>query len=264
MLLELPALTPAQYSLVSNLFSLAVAAMLASVIFFIAARSKVAPTYRLVPLISAIVVAVAGYHYFRLFHAWEQAYALNQSLGTYQPTGDLYDDAYRSVDWLLTVPLLLVQFVLVLDLPRTESRAVAAKLATAGALMIILGYPGAASRNAEFFGWKGLWGVAGTLPFIYVLFVLFARLDDVVRTESQNVATLLRNARLLLLVTWGFYPVAYMIPMFYPGHPAETPRLVTALQGGYVVADILAKAGFGLLLYHVARRKSVEDGFTDL
>jgi hypothetical protein len=52
-----------------------------------------------------------------------------------------------------------------------------------------------------------------------------------------------------------------MVPMFFPGFPTETPGTIVTLQVGYTLADIFAKAGYGVLIYNIARAKSVEEGF---
>ena len=262
MLQELPTLTPGQYSLVYNMFSFTIATMTASFVFFVMARNNLAPKYRISMMISALVVFIAGYHYFRIFNSWEGAYALSETAGMYEATGEQFNDAYRYVDWLLTVPLLTVELVLVMGLPKNERGPLAAKLGFAAALMIVLGYPGEVSGDASLFGTRGLWGFLSTLPFVYILYVLFTQLGDTIQRQSSRVATLLSNARLLLLATWGFYPIAYMIPMAFPeAFPSNTPGTIVALQVGYTIADILAKAGYGVIIYNIAKAKSEEEGY---
>ncbi|HKL87718.1 MAG TPA: bacteriorhodopsin [Salinibacter sp.] len=261
MLQELPSLSPAQYSLVYNMFSFTIATMASAFVFFVMSQKNLAPKYRISMMISALVVFIAGYHYWRIFNSWEGAYALSQAAGMYEPTGDPFNDAYRYVDWLLTVPLLVVELVLVMDLPKGESGWTAFKLGLAAALMIALGYPGEISADSSLFGTRGIWGFFSTLPFLYLLYVLFTELGDVIQQQSSEVATLLGNARLLLLFTWGFYPLVYMVPMFVEGFPSETPTTIATIQVGYTLADIFAKAGYGVLIYNIARQKSIEEGF---
>ncbi len=262
MLQELPTLTPGQYNLVYNMFSFTVATMTAAFVFFVMARGNLAPKYRISMMVSALVVFIAGYHYFRIFNSWEGAYALNEAAGMYQPTGELFNDAYRYVDWLLTVPLLTVELVLVMGLPKEERGPLAAKLGFLAAAMIVLGYPGEVSGDASLFGTRGLWGFLSTIPFVWILYILFTQLGDTIQRQSNRVSTLLGNARLLLLATWGFYPIAYMIPMAFPeSYPSAAPGTVVALQVGYTIADVLAKAGYGVLIYNIAKAKSEEEGF---
>ena len=69
-----PSLTPGQFSLVYNSFSLCIAAMIAAAIFFFNAKSEVGEKYRPAILVSGVVVTVAAYHYFRIFNSWDEAY----------------------------------------------------------------------------------------------------------------------------------------------------------------------------------------------
>jgi Bacteriorhodopsin len=259
MLQELPALSPGQYSLVYNMFSFTVATMAASFIFFVLAQKNLAPKYRISMMVSALVVFIAGYHYFRIFNSFGGAFELTG--GMYEATGDPFNDAYRYVDWLLTVPLLVVELVLVMDLPEGESGPLATKLGIAAALMIALGYPGEAGSSTELFGARGLWGFLSTLPFLYVLYVLFTGLGDVLEQQSSEARALLSNARLLLLLTWGWYPIVYMVPMFVSGYPTEAPGTFVTLQVGYTIADLAAKAGYGVLIYNIAKQKSIDEGY---
>jgi len=257
MLQELPTLTPGQYSLVYNMFSFTIATMAAAFVFFVLSQKNLAPKYRISMMVSALVVFIAGYHYFRIFNSWEAAFVLNEAAGVYEFSGEPFNDAYRYVDWLLTVPLLVVELVLVMDLPKGESGPLAFKLGLAAALMIILGYPGEVSGSEELFGARGFWGTASSIPFVYILYVLFTGLGDVIQKQSARVSTLLSNARLLLLFTWGFYPIVYMAPFF--GWTGATSTVV--IQVGYTLADIFAKAGYGVLIYNIAKAKSEEEGF---
>ena len=113
--MSLPDLTFGQYQLVFNMLSLAIAAMMASFAFFVMARQQLTEKYRPAMIMSSLVVGIAGYHYWRIFHSWEAAYVLTEA-GTYVASGAPFNDAYRYVDWLLTVPLLCAELVAVLAL----------------------------------------------------------------------------------------------------------------------------------------------------
>jgi len=260
MFLELPDLSAFQFNLVYNMFSFTIATMFAAFVFFVLAQKNLAPKYRVSMMVSALVVLIAGYHYFRIFGSWDMAYALEGGQYVFQEDKP-FNDAYRYVDWLLTVPLLVVELVLVLGLPKGESGSLMARLGFAAALMIILGYPGEVSANTGLFETRGLWGFLSSVPFVYILYVLFTELSSTIQRQSGRVAKLLSNARLLLLFTWGFYPIAYMIPMFVEGYPGEAAGAVTTLQVSYTIADVAAKAGYGVLIYAIAKAKSEEEGY---
>lgn len=247
-----PALTAGQYNLIYNFFSFAIAAMGASAIFFFLSRSNVAPQYRVALLISGIVVSIAAYHYVRIFNSFEAAYALNPA-GAYAPTTVPFNDAYRYVDWLLTVPLLLVEAVAVLALARSVANSLILRLAVAAVLMIALGYPGEVANDT---GTRFLWGTLSTIPFLYILYILWVELARATERQTSEVKVLVRNLRLLLLASWGVYPIAYILPMLgIVGSGA-----VVGVQVGYTIADVLAKPLFGLLIYAIAVAKTRDDG----
>jgi bacteriorhodopsin len=249
---QLPVLTLGQYNIVFNALSFTIAAMGASFIFFLAARQQVAEKYRPALLVSAIVVAIAGYHYFRISQSWSGAFTLDLDSRVYRPTGNPFNDAYRYVDWLLTVPLLLVEAVAVLALAKDVARGMTARLSFAALLMIALGYPGEVSTEVVP---RLIWGTLSTIPFVYIVYVLWAELGKALTTQPPRVQILVRNLRLLLLASWGFYPLAYLLPVFgFGGGPA-----FVGVQLGYTVADVAAKPVFGLLIYAIARAKTAAE-----
>jgi len=248
--MDLPTLTVTQYSLVFNALSLTIAAMGGSFVFFVLSRSQVAKRYRPALLISAVVVAIAGYHYFRISGSWSSAYAL--SGGVYEPTGVPFNDAYSYVDWLLTVPLLLIEAVAVLALAKNVSNGMAARLGIAAIFMIALGYPGEISNDT---GTRLLWGTLSTIPFLYIIYVLWVELGRALASQPAQVRVLVRNLRLLLLASWGFYPIAYLLPLLGVSGAAG----FVGVQLGYTLADILAKPAFGLLIYAIARAKTADE-----
>ncbi len=245
------------YSAVYNGLSLAVAAMMAGTLFFFFSRSQVGFKYRPALLVSALVTAIACYHYFRIFNSWVDAHSVLAGGQSYKLTDSTFNDAYRYMDWVLTVPLLLVELVAVLGLSKIESRGLLSKLAFAAFLMIALGYPGEITKDNTLI--RAAWGTASTIPFVYILFVLFKQLDASIVHQPETVAPLIRGARLLTLASWGFYPLAYMIPMLKSVSPASTEL---GVQVGYTIADILAKVGLGVFIYFIAAAKTENDART--
>lgn len=248
----MPTLTGGEYTLVYNAFSFTFAAMFASFLFFVLSRGQIAPAYRSALTMSALVVAIAGYHYFRIFESWGAAFVIDEA-GNYVASGAPFNDAYRYIDWLLTVPLLVAELVAVMKLGK-GSGALTFRLATAAALMVILGYPGEISTDM---GTRALWGAISTVPFVYILWVLFRELGPAIDRQTGQAKVLLRNIRLLLLATWGFYPIVYLLPIL----GVEPTSALVAVQIGYCIADVAAKCGYGIMIYAIAREKSIADGY---
>ena len=240
-------ISPGQFSLVYNAFSFTIAVMGAATVFFFLSRSQVTPPYRTALTVTGLVTMIALYHYVRIFASWEGAYALVD--GVMKPTGARFNDAYRYVDWLLTVPLLLVELILVMRLPAAETRAKATKLGLLAVLMVLLGYPGEISGDS---GTRWLWWSLAMVPFVLIVYDLFVGLKKSIASQPEGARGLIRAARSLTVVSWMFYPVVFVFPMIgFTGGAATI-----AVQVGYTVADVVAKAVFGVLIFAIAARKS--------
>jgi bacteriorhodopsin len=102
-----------------------------------------------------------------------------------------------------------------------------------------------------------MWGLLSTIPFLYILYVLFVEIGKSLAAQSERVRKLLSGARLLLIATWGVYPITFIMAMNDTGAPSFDA--VVARELGYSIADILAKCVFGLIIFAVARIKSSEE-----
>ena len=240
-------LTIGQFNLVYNAFSFTIATMGAATLFFWLGRAQVAPAYKTALTLSGLVTAIAAYHYFRMFESWEAAYTVVD--GQIAQTGIAFNAAYRYVDWLLTVPLLLIELILVMRLSRSETISKGARLGILAAIMIVLGYPGEVSADA---GTRWLWWGLAMIPFVWIVYELFVGLRDSIAAQPENVRGLVNAARWVTVLSWSFYPVVFVFPMI----GLSGAVAATAVEVGYSVADVVAKALFGVLIYMIAVRKS--------
>jgi len=244
-----------QYSLVYNALSFTIAVMGASTIFFFLRSFQIGPQYRTALTITGLVTLIACYHYFRIFASWESAFTIVD--GVVKPTGPAFNDAYRYVDWLLTVPLLLVELILVMRLPQDQTVRMSVKLGALAALMVILGYPGEVSTT---FSGRWLWWAAAMIPFLIIVYDLYVGLKDSIMSQPVSARGLVSTARWLTIGSWTFYPVVFVLPMLGLGGGSAA----TAVQVGYTIADIVSKALFGLFIYLIAVRKSEAEGAEQL
>ena len=226
------------YNVVFNMLSLGIASMLFTTTFLLVARERVLPRYRMAVMVSATVTAIAAYHYFRMFDSFVHAF------GPDAVAGATYNVGYRYVDWFLTVPLLLVETVAVLALARQAQSSLLVRLVPAAALMIALGYPGDSGMTMGLA--PSVWGLLSTIPFLYILYVLFVELGKSLASQSEAVQRKIKELRLLLLATWGVYPIAFIANMNATGFD-ETGFVLR--ETGYTIADILAKCLFGLMIF---------------
>lgn len=242
-----------QHNIVYNLLSLGIASMLFTSIFLWFARDRVLPKYRMAVMVSASVTSIAAYHYFRMFDSFNEAYKVG---GTIEEGFTGYNVGYRYVDWFLTVPLLLVELVAVMGLASAIQSSLLKRLVPAAAAMILLGYPG--DMHTQLFGLSNsMWGLLSTIPFLYIMYVLFIEISKSLAAQSPKVQGLLKTARTLLVATWGVYPITFILAMNEVGAPSF--ESVVSREVGYTIADILAKCAFGLIIFVIARVKSAEE-----
>ena len=243
-----------QWNLVYNTFSFGLISMLACTIYTLVSQGRVLPKYRNALVMSSMVTFIAGYHYLRIFDSFK--HASENGMVKLDGSQDSFNEAYRYVDWLLTVPLLLVEVIAVLALTREVSRSLIMRLVPASAAMIALGYPGEISNDQNT---QVLYGVLSTLPFLYILYVLFVELGKSLDRQPAGVAETVGRLRLLLIATWGVYPIAYIFNIV---GDASSSSFVT-VQVGYTLADVLAKCVFGLTILKIARMKSMAEGMKE-
>jgi len=265
-----------QWNAVYNALSFGIAGMGAACVFVFFQHFNVIKKYRTSLLINGLVTLIATYHYFRIFDSWNAAFKVEEKHGVYtvKNTGLPFNDAYRYVDWFLTVPLLLAELVLVMGLPEDQTRALTTKLGLAAALMVALGYPGEIS---EVQGTRWIFWALAMLPFLYIVYTLLVGLagpkakdDEEMEDEEEadvenyypfvvgdeaaqaRLNTLMTAARYLTVVSWCTYPIVYALKSAGLASAAST----TYEQVGYSLADLLAKAVFGILIWAIASTKS--------
>jgi len=245
--------TYGQWSMVYNALSFGIAAMGSATIFFWLMIGNVAKPFKPALAITGIVTFIATYHYFRIFNSWCETFSVSydKDAAAFAVTssGQPFNDAYRYVDWLLTVPLLLIELILVMQLSAEETSSKAWTLGLSSALMVALGYPGEVQDDPE---GRWLWWAMSMVPFCYVVYELVVGLSAATQTNSPSVASLISSARYLTAFSWLTYPFVYMIK----GVGLEGPMATALEQVGYSLADVVAKAVFGILVWRIAHEKT--------
>jgi len=245
-----------QWCLVYNSLSFGIAGMGSATIFFWLQLGNVTKNYRTALAITGLVTAIATYHYVRIFNSWVGAFEVSNAPlhGEYHVklTGAPFNDAYRYVDWLLTVPLLLIELILVMKLPPKQTVQWSWSLGLASAIMVALGYPGEIQDDLQV---RWFWWALAMVPFTFVVFVLVAGLHGATSKQPDSVKALVHIARYLTAISWLTYPCVYIVKnMNLKGSTATTYE-----QVGYSVADFVAKAVFGVLIWAIAANKSAEE-----
>lgn len=213
-------------------FFLGYMAMFASAVFFFAERSSVDRKWKASLLVSGLITGIAAVHYYYM----RDFYMITGS----SPT------SFRYVDWLLTVPLMCVEFYL-LTKPYGAKGSTLTKLILASFIMLLTGYIGETSGIES----NVFWGIVSTIAYLYIVYEVFA--GDVARLSKNSDSEALKRAMFLLKIFitlgWSIYPIGYMV---LPGNLLSGLFEVSSIDLFYNLADAVNKIGFGLVIYSVA------------
>merc|ERR1719265_580575 len=170
--------------------------MMATTLFLWMRVPAIVPKHQSAVLISGLVTFIAAYHYMRIFNSWVEAYEYPAAgngdtwgAGGYPNphlTGVPFNDAYRYMDWLLTVPLLLTEILLVMKLPDDVFSAKAKTLGLGSALMIISGYYGELVVTGDLTPRWICWAISMCF-FLYVVYELLVGLAAAAAQEQDPV-----------------------------------------------------------------------------
>merc|ERR1711998_74519 len=141
--------------------------------------------------------------------------------------------AYRYMDWLLTVPLLLIEILLVMKLDEATYGAKSKSLGVGSALMIVSGYYGELCVSGDLTPRWVCWFISMCF-FLYIVYELLVGLAAATRSEADPViAGKIGTAQVMTCISWCTYPIVYLFPMFQI-NPAGA---VVGIQLGYCVSD---------------------------
>merc|ERR1711877_29432 len=249
------AMTDLQYQAVYNVLSFALASMMATTLYLWFRMFAVKDQYQSAVCISGLVTFIAAYHYVRIFNSWVGAYEYSTDATDPKLTGVPFNDAYRYMDWLLTVPLLLIEILLVMKLDDATFNAKAKSLGVGSALMIVSGYYGELVVTGDLTPRWICWFISMAF-FLYIVQELLVGLSEATEQEPDKVVKeAIKSAQLVTVISWCTYPVVYLFPML----GISASKSVVGIQVGYCVSDIISKCGVGLLIYQITYAKSKQE-----
>jgi len=260
-------MTDVQYQAVYNVLSFSLASMMATTVYLWFRASAVKDRYRSAVYISGLVTFIAAYHYFRIFNSWVDAYTYEpqtvdqgaMEMGNPRLTGVPFNDAYRYMDWLLTVPLLLIEILLVMKLDEATYASKAKTLGVGSALMIASGYYGELYITGDLSPRWMCW-FASMAFFLYIVNELLFGLAAATASEADPVIRgKIQAAQVMTVISWCTYPIVYLFPML----GISASKAVVGIQIGYCVSDIISKCGVGLVIYQITYAKSTKDALLD-
>merc|ERR1711988_1881333 len=260
-------MTDLQYQAVYNVLSFALASMMATTLYLWFRMFAVKDQYQSAVSISGLVTFIAAYHYIRIFNSWVDAYEYSPNtveggameLSNPRLTGVPFNDAYRYMDWLLTVPLLLIEILLVMRLDDRTYSEKAKVLGVGSALMICSGYYGELVITGDLTPRWMCWFLSMSF-FLYIVYELLVGLSEATNSEPDPlVQGKIKTAQVVTVISWCTYPIVYLFPML--GINAATA--VVSIQIGYCASDIISKCGVGLVIYQITYAKSNKERLLD-
>ena len=203
-------------------------ALVASTAFFFLETQRVSAKWKTSLTVSGLVTLVAAVHYFYMREVW---------VGTGEtPT------VYRYIDWLITVPLLMVEFYIILRACTAVAGGVFWKLLIGSLVMLIGGYLGEAGYMNVTLAF-----VIGMVGWIYILYEIFAGEAAKLSENSKNAGGqfAFNTLRLIVTVGWAIYPIGYFLGYLSGGESTNfgTVNIV------YNIADLVNKTAFGLAIW---------------
>ena len=211
-------------------------ALIAATVFFFLERDRVSPKWKTSLTVSGLVTLVAAVHYFYMRDVWVATGST--------PT------VFRYIDWLITVPLLMIEFYLILAAITKVQGGVFWRLMIGTLVMLIGGYLGEA-------GYLAVWPafIIGMAGWAFILYEIF--LGQAGKISATNAPPAVQSAfstmRLIVTFGWAIYPLGYFFGYLTGSGPAESANALNII---YNAADVLNKIAFGLIIWSVAVSES--------
>jgi sensory rhodopsin len=221
---------------VSFTFFIGTMAMMAAAVFFFMEVGNTSKEWRTSVLVSGIITFIAAVHYYYM----REYYANYSESPTF----------FRYVDWLLTVPLMCVEFYLITKKAGAKS-SLLWKMILASVVMLVTGYWGEAVAPAN----ATLWGTLSAIAYFYIVYEIW--LGDVKKlATSAGSAVASANSALgwFVLVGWAIYPLGYLIGTAEGQWYASFANIGIKMDIVYNIADAINKIGFGLVIYSLSRK----------
>ncbi|MEM1119381.1 MAG: bacteriorhodopsin [Bacteroidota bacterium] len=247
------AYTPGQFEGIDHLLTMGVGAHFAALVFFILMSQFVSPRYRAATALSCIVMVSAGLILNGQAGLWSDTFSFDGR--NYVAGNSTFSNGYRYVNWMVTIPCLLTQLLLVLNIRGSRLTSDATKLILAAWGMIITGYIGQLYEVTDL-GKLMLWGAISTVFFVYMNYLIGMRIFKQAALMPAPAASNMRKVFWLMMFAWTLYPIAYGIPWF-----ANSATGVVWRQGLFTLADVSSKAVYGLMITFIALQRSAHEGF---
>jgi bacteriorhodopsin len=222
-------------------FMLGFVAMAAGTLYFVMERGDLKPQHRIAATYAAIITFIAAIMYWIMT---DIVGFFDQSAGEVGATLP-----YRYIDWLLTTPLLLVEFGVIVAIAGAATKGFVSRLVIADIIMIVTGYLGEVGTEGEVS--TIVWFVISSLAWLYIVYAVFqVKLDGM----PAYAASAVKIMRRFVMFGWAIYPIGTAIEEFMKLSGADVSAAVAIAAIVYVIADVLNKVGFGMVAVNAAKK----------
>jgi len=220
-------------------FFIGTMALMGASAFFFLSLSQFDKKWRNSVLISGLITFIAAVHY----------YYMRGELGPDGSAGDI--TSIRYIDWILTVPLMCVEFYLLLKVAGATTKHLR-DLIVLSLVMLICGYVGEAGMGSA-----QIWGLfSGVAYFAIVYMIKFGDLAKLAKSAGGSVETAHNTLFWFVLVGWAIYPIGYMIGTADGQWYSFMANVGLDMNVVYNIGDAINKIGFGLVVYAAAVKET--------
>ena len=213
-------------------FWIVYAAMVAATVFFFYEGMAVKKEWRLSMTVAGLVTLVAAIHYDYMRDFWvaEQATPI----------------VYRYIDWLITVPLLMIEFYIILKAVGASVSAGSFWRLLIGTLVMLLGgYLGEAQIISALLGF-----IVGMIGWAVIIWEIFRGEASQAADSNEGIKSAFNALRIIVLVGWAIYPLGYVFGYMLGSVDAGSLNII------YNLADFINKILFGLIIWSVATKEA--------
>ena len=211
-------------------------ALVAATAFFFLETQRVTAKWKTSLTVSGLVTMVAAWHYFYMRDVWVATGST--------PT------VYRYIDWMITVPLLMVEFYLILSAIKKVPAAIFWRLMIGTFFMLIFGFLGEAGYMAV---WPAfIFSMAG---WAFIIWEIYGGEAGKINAESSPpaVQSAFKLMRAIVVFGWAIYPIGYFVGYLTGSGPESSMKMLNIV---YNLADVVNKIGFGVIIWTVAVSES--------
>jgi sensory rhodopsin len=230
-------------SITQAFFMLGFVAMAAGTLYFVLERGDLKPEHRLTATYAGAITFIAAVMY----------WIMTDFVGFFdQVPGDIGATMpYRYIDWLLTTPLLLVEFGLIVAIAGAATKGFLTRIIIADIIMIVTGYLGEVSAVGAPETWAFF--IISSLAWLYIVYAVFQVKTDGMPGYAAQAVKIMRR---FVMFGWAIYPIGTAIEQFMKLAGADVTAAVAIAAIVYVIADVLNKVGFGMVAVNAVKKAS--------